>query len=919
MPAKNKSERKKAIFFTIDAMIGTAIIVASLILISKMYIQNPEVSNLRFESQDLLNALSNIKTGEINNSYVKNLINESVISQQELNNSLLEEIGVLYVKGYQEEARNLIRNITNNLDENTEISVFLNDNLIFNTTNKSENIISYSRLISGIEIGKEIIGYSARASISSINGKTFDKYVFFGGLEGEGNLSFTINMPNFTKVNRVIVEVETPLNFSMSINGNPAGKYPNSQCTKLDNVSACQINNTYYSLIREGENEVKIVFEGPLNLSYIGGGYFRINFDTPLLNYSTIKYDESTDTASVKENLIGVQGVINKYGSIYVPGNLTSMNIFVNATTNYPFFITLGNITIYDGATHNETGNISINLTNSNLSTKINYTLISDKTVPLRIGHNSILIERVLGHNADIVLITDLSGSMSWRFDSDETGVTRTCTDPNLFSNDTRRISVAKCLDKQFVDTVMNGTNGNRIWLVDFNDHAEYYYSEDESELISHINSYPDDPSGGTCLCCALNEAHNILETYSNASRKKFIILMTDGLPNYCCGRRLLYCHWWWCYYTCDPYGTSTSEEYYSSYCSGGSSDCTGTDCEGPINSSINAAQRDHDDLNATIDTIGFGPVKDCENANYTLKKIAETGNGTFYASNDPNRLNDIYDEIAKTINERSAAYINQRITVENISSDLYDNSYIKIEYTPHVKPFVYGKIPLTTETNRFNNNITEGQFTVPHNTTVISAFVTSYSGDFWTSNVTLNSKEIFNIDDYNTSYLGLGDPFKIYLPLEKIQEGNNSVIIKTATDNETRGGNKNDKAVVTLLVPNFVTFSTVEPNAKGCNWTITFEDGSSTNIKVPSNYSEKNSCRYEANGAEPTCTYNGTSYTDDAINKATCVLLSKLDPDLNGKLNVKINQSSININLVVIKNVPSLWGPSLIKVAVSK
>lgn len=918
---KKIRKNKKGIFFTLDAILGTAIIIASLVLISKIYVENPPTEMMKFKSQDLTNALSNVKIGELNNSYVKQLISKGVITDEELNNSVLEEMGVLYVKGYEQEDKEMIKNITQGISNNTKIMIVLDDKEIFNDTNSTENLISFSRLISGVEVGKTISGYTAKASISSINGKTFNKFIFFGGLDGQGNLSFLINLPTFTSVVSLSFEAYTPSNFSLYINNNYAGDFPNDYCSSNDNVYTCKINSSYDSLIHKGENEVKIKFNSTLNESFMGGGFFKVEFDTNQLNYTDTQYDENTNTAEKKEYLVGVKGVINKYGSIYLPGNLSSMKLFINATTNYPFFITIGNKTVYDGAVDNDTGNITLILDNTNLSSQLDYNNISEKTIPLRIGHNTIKEEQVAGHNADIILITDLSGSMKWKFDSDETGVTRSCDDPDLFSNDTRRISVAKCLDKQFVSTVMNDTSfSNRVWLVDFNDQAEYYYSDNKTKLLNHINSYPDDPSGGTCLCCALNEAYNLLNAYSNSSRKKFIVLMTDGLPNYCCGKEIDHCNWWWCYYKCDPTGTSTSEQFYSSSCSGGSSDCTGTDCEGPINSSINAATRDYNDLNSTIDTIGFGPVYNCSNANYTLRRIAEEGNGTFYASNDPNRLNNVYDEIARTINERSASYFNQRIIVHNINSSLYDNSYIQVNYTPETKPIIYGKIPLSIETPNFNNKATNGTINIPENTTLTSAFITSYSGDLWTSNVTLNSNNVFNINDYNNeSYVNIGDPFKVYLPINLMHHGENEISIKTSTGEETQGGNNNDKGIYTLLIPNFVVFSSVEPKAEGCKWNVTFEDGKTTELIVPSNYNGTNECYYDADGTEPTCTYNNSSYTEDAINKALCNLLSKLDPDLNGKINAEISQDSINLDIIVIKNVPSLWGPARIKVAVSR
>ena len=681
----------------------------------------------------------------------------------------------------------------------------------------------------------------------------------------------------------------------------------------------CSVNSSYFNLLHVGTNQIGITFNNDLNHSYIGGGFIRVDFDTPNLNYSDIAYDEDKNTVSQKEWLIGVNGIINKYGSVYIPGNLTSMELFLNFTADYPIFVNLGNTTIYDGNINNDTGNISILLNNSKLSSILNYSKISLKTLPLRMGHSEVKEIGVIGHKADVVLITDLSGSMSWRFDSDDTGTVRNCTDPLLYDNSTRRISVAKCLDKQFIDIIMNESNpGNRMWLVDFNNDANSYYSDDKTQLEEHVDGYPDDPSGGTCICCAINKAYNILNEYSNDSRDKFVIVMTDGLPNYCCGRQLDYCSWFWCYYKCDSTGNSTSEQYHSSSCSGGTDDCTGTDCEGPINSSIYAAHRVHQEQNATIDTIGFGPVSNCTNANYTLTRIAYEGNGTYFKSQDPSKLSEIYTVIAHRINNRSAIYKYQRILVNNVTSSLYDNSYLLMNYTPLVPPYVYGKIPIRIETDNFNNNITQGSFFIPENTTVIESYATSYSSYYWSSNLTINSEQVFNLDEFGSEYNLLGDPFIINIPLNRIKTGNNSVIIKTASSqNNITGGSTDDKVIYTLLIPNFVTYSAVKPTAEGCNWNIYFEDGTNTTIKVPEDYSGTEQCQYNTSSNEAACTYNGSQETEDAINKAMCGLFGQLDPDKNGKLNIKISQDSLRLDVIVIKRVPSLWGPAVLRLNV--
>ncbi len=923
MIRKHCLKDRRALFFTIDAILAFSLIMLTLFLISKMYLRTEQQVNVNYASYDLVNVLSNIKIGSINNSYAQDLINKGVVKNYELNNSVLEMIGRLWVSGYKTEARELFENITYELlPEYYGIALYIDDTPVYeHNVSSREEVYSYSRMISGIEEQKPTEGYTARVFINSVNGKISNSYVFFGGLVGQGNITVYLNLPQNFTVSSAYMELDSGSNFSLFINNNYSGHYLEG-CSDGGFMRAykCQINDSYLTFFRSGLNTIKFVFDNNSN-SYIGGGFFRVSFSTQELNFTDVSYDRTTNTATKKLWLPGISGVINLYSSFYVPGNLTSMNLFLNYTTNYPIFVKIGNTTVYDGEITNTTGNVSVLLTNSNF-TSINYTDISSKTIPLRIGHKEVEELTIIGHEADIVLITDLSGSMRWKIgdDSDEDGVIRDCSDPHLYDNDTRRISLAKCLDKQFIDIVLNESEEahNRIWLVDFNDQANYYFSENKTLLKNHVDNYPDSPSGGTCICCAINMAYNLLNTYSNSSRKKFVIVMTDGLATYCCGRELDYCIWWWCFYKCDPTGTSTTEEYWSSNCGGGSEDCTGDDCEGPIASTLNATERIHNDLNTTVYSIGFGPVVNCENANYTLQKIAELGNGSYYGSTDPNKLSEIYEQIAHEINNKSALYEYQKILAKNVFSQLHPNSYLEIVYHPTTPPLIYGKIPIRLETQNFGNTVTQGTLHIPNNVSVAEAFVTSYSSYYWTDNLTINGVRAFNLSEFGSTYTTLGDPFLVYIPTQHIISGDNSILISTASSlNNYTGGSPDDKAVYTILIKNYVSYTAAEENANGCNWLVYFEDNSNTTIKTPVSYSGNNTCVYNATQSGTNCIYDGSHTTNDAINKAVCEMLFLLDPDHNGRLNVNIDQDSLGFDIIVVSKVPSLWGPSIIKINV--
>ena len=112
---------------------------------------------------------------------------------------------------------------------------------------------------------------------------------------------------------------------------------------------------------------------------------------------------------------------------------------------------------------------------------------------------------------ADVVLITDVSGSMGWRFDADwVAGTPRQCDDPNLQDPSTERLSVAKCLDKDFVHEILN-ISGNEMGLVSYYSVTDSVdpLTTDELSLNNSIDAYS--AGGGTCICCGINSAKDEL------------------------------------------------------------------------------------------------------------------------------------------------------------------------------------------------------------------------------------------------------------------------------------------------------------------------------------------------------------------------------------------------------------------------
>ena len=381
-----------------------------------------------------------------------------------------------------------------------------------------------SRLLVGFGKGMPTRGQVARAYLSNIGEKVTSEYSYFGGFEGQGNLTKKVELPaGMDTIRSICLEYDAGDNFNLAIDGSsvPASfvKSPGAMAA----VYQCVSNPTsYISPGFGGTHNFTITFTGgDMSTQYIGGGYIKIE-------YNTSEFDESPDTGISRYNFPGINGLINLYSSFYVPGTpLNSMSMHLRFDNNYSTYLDIGNTEVLDTQDGNSTKFCTIwnsnrsytcDIPNANLSQMFGGypSSMSQNTIPLRMGVRNItaLISGI--DNADVVLITDLSGSMNYETGSDTSGgEDRSCTDADLYDSDTSRISLARCLDEQFIDAILNNTinaTHNRLGLVGFSTDADVYYiplTQDNATLKAEVGTYS--AGGGTCLCCAINRAMQLL------------------------------------------------------------------------------------------------------------------------------------------------------------------------------------------------------------------------------------------------------------------------------------------------------------------------------------------------------------------------------------------------------------------------
>ena len=824
---------KKGLVFTMDVLMGLSLVIMIILTLGILRFESTlpekEYEKLGYITNDIIDALSYLKAKEIQNQpTISNLIKEGVLTERDLDKSVIDLIASFWYTNNKTLAQNITREALQGITYNLCLNLTVDTETIYNSSCNTpvKDTAVATRIESGYEPGKPVYGYIARAFLTGIRGKRDSSYAYFGGYVGDGNITRIIDLPNFDKIIEAYMEPDAGNNFTLFINDNPSGFYVKGSAgggnMTADKWVVCNdtFNPSYCLFFNEGNNTIDLNFTG--NRSFIGGGYFKVTYNT-----TQMAPEEKGNTT--RYYFPGIHGLINLYDSFYAPGNLNSMQVHLHYWSNYTVYLTIGNTQVYNNGS---TEVIDIILNNATLSGMLNYSILSKKTVPLRMG----TAEYVIGGpgatgNADVILITDASGSMNNEVNGSDPGINRNCDNPNLYSQTTRRISLAKCLDKEFVDIILNAS-GNRVGLVSYGDGIYNYtvLSNDKTGLNTTINGYS--AGGGTCICCGINKAYEILAAQSDATRQKFVIVMTDGIPSYACQPSAANCYgnsanrwnqgncygWEEC---CNcPYLPEATPPAlcFNFECRR----CCACDCE--MRNTNYSSCRIHNDLNATVHSVGFGPVTRCSLGNWTLRSTAQCGNGSYFGSDNAAELENIYRSIAESI--VSISYKAQLIEVSgnvSMNNTLYTDSYIELNYTP-TAALPYGEISLTRETERLSNQTgstidipyKEGWFNVSSEVTVIDAKITSYSSEYWTDRLNVsNSSGIWNrifwLADYGNEYRKLGDPYIVQIPAELIGPGNNSVRIGTGLGpNNVTGGSPDDRAIYTMRFRAFVDYGNV-------------------------------------------------------------------------------------------------------------
>ena len=502
---------KKAIFFTIDSLLASGIVIVAILLVSTFYVNEHKRVNVSYASQDLVRVFSVMKIGEVNNEYVQSLIDSGEITST--NNTIIEQIGDFWAQDKMGIAKNLITDLTDQLiPSNYGLSIVIDGEEIYSRSVPIKKaLVSSRKLVSGITKAQPTEGYTARVLLQGIKSKKTSTYVYFGGYEGDGDITKKLILPNdVISFNDSYLEVDSGGNFSIYINGFFSGDYIKESAgggvMLADKWNLTGKNLTFF---KAGENVITLNFTS--GQSYIAGGFLKVTYLTSSFNGTEIPGYEKTF-------LPGIDGAINIYTSSYFPINISNMSMYIHFLSSTPIYATIGNSTVFDNEGSNDEQ--MINLSSSNLSyalgnSSLNFSSLSGKTVPVRIGLRDAFIK--LG-GADSVLITDRTHSMISCDVPADCSAEGLCDTNPLGGCHLRRIAAAANSDRKFINVVLNDTKKkNEVALVGFGFDSNpvcdtHEFSQDNASLQDRINYYNvSDYCGDTCISCSIYSATQLL------------------------------------------------------------------------------------------------------------------------------------------------------------------------------------------------------------------------------------------------------------------------------------------------------------------------------------------------------------------------------------------------------------------------
>jgi hypothetical protein len=468
------------------------------------------------------------------------------------------------------------------------------------------------------------------------------------------------------------------------------------------------------------------------------------------------------------------------------------------------------------------------------------------------------------------------------------------------------RIELSACLTTYFIEELLGGEGDVRMGIVGYGTNALEIdivnLTTNVSTLTTFSNNMVNTNRGWTCTSCGIAAATNLL-MQDEFNRTKIMIVMTDGMANK--------------YYGGGTQGHSNGAlppnppviRDYNTVLGGSTTDVSGSESDSRYYADF---VKDNEYTNMTVYSFSFAAPSSATSflqnlsSNNHPNAIDPDGEYFFKAEDDANSFLIAFNSILEGIT--AAAFVSQLIDVEIDAFDIFESSirdsYIEYEYTPSfTRPA--GKIKITNEEGFSNEDCNQIFDLDLHSQAQIGeGFLTSYTGNIWTTRAEINSEDIFNYDIFNEALGRLGDPFVLGIPNNILNNNNNEVELTLSDGTNTiTNCNEHNKLIYDVYYPSSFSTTTIQEKSTGCNWNYTYQ-GNTHEVTIPSAYL----------GTEK-CSLPNTYEQDDTMHLLGYQIINSLTHD--NELVIDLANSNFQVNVAALEDIPYMWGPSIIGVTV--
>src|SRR3989338_2536539 len=329
--------KKRGIFFTIDAILAAGILIVTILLVSGSYVSQQDRASVSFLSQDMVKVFANLKVSELDNDYVKSLIAAGVITRA--NNTILEQIGEFWSEDEIGMAGNFTRNVSYFLlPERFGLGVYVDGEEVYLRDKEvTGNLVSSRKIISGIAKERPTEGFTSRAILGKITAKTNTKFYPFDVISPCYN---TWNNSSNADKTSIEYSIELPDDADVAnaswiivpaIAGTSVSAYINNNLVFSGIPDENSITNAQ-GYFNSGENKVRYT----QTVSAYGGCAGDDGTSHVILTYKTQQFNTFDNKTSFPFAVVYADGRISDYEKpIFAPNlDISKINISLNVNAS---------------------------------------------------------------------------------------------------------------------------------------------------------------------------------------------------------------------------------------------------------------------------------------------------------------------------------------------------------------------------------------------------------------------------------------------------------------------------------------------------------------------------------------------------------------------------------------------------------